>query len=122
MEASGQMHYNRLRALIKDLESNPQTKPPSWFREQYLVMKELCGHFTQGFTDIHPEITNRQFRQNCTDIDLYICNMMESYETCGMFCLSTYLFFNQMLLEVVDMGLDETEDSLFAEMFGKMKI
>lgn len=118
----GQMRYNRLKALIKDLEGSPQVKPPSWYREQYLVMKEYCEHFTAGFTDIHPEITDTQFRQNCTDIDIYICNMMESYETSGKFCLSTYLFFSEVLLEVVDRALTEIDEGLFIEIFGKMKI
>jgi len=112
------MRYNRLKALIKDLEGSPQVKPPSWYREQYLVIKEYRDHFTEGFTDIHPDITDRQFRQNCIDIDIYICNMMDSYERSGKFCLSTYLFFSEVLLEVIDRALSETEDGLFTEIFG----
>ena len=118
----GQMRYNRLKALIKDLEGSPQVKPLSWYREQYLVMKEYCDHFTEGFTDVHPEITDTQFRQNCIDMDIYICDVMESYERSGKFCLSTYLFFSEVLLEVVDRALTEIDEGLFIEIFGKMKI
>ena len=117
--------YTNLHSLVKTLteKRDPALYDTEWWNTQYRTLQSYCFHFTEGFTDIHPEITNERFRSNCSVLDMQICDMMDSWEECGRFCLETYLLFNTLLIDTADFVLDRIdEENDFSLTFSRLKV
>ena len=121
----GEERYENLHNLVKALteKRDPDLYDSEWWNTQYRTLQSYCFHFTDGFTDIHPEITDERFRSNCSVLDMQICDMMDSWEECGRFCLATYLLFNTLLIDTADFVLDKIDvDNAFSLAFSKLTV
>jgi len=101
-DCEGHQRYLRLHAIVVELKSSPFYREPSWYDEHYGLLHMYSEHFTNGFSSIHPYITDNTFRCKCLRLDEYIGKLMREYETSRWFNLHNYMVFNKTVIEVVD--------------------
>jgi hypothetical protein len=98
----GHQRYLRLHAIVVELKSSPFYRENTWYDEHYGLLHMYSEHFTNGFANIHPYITDNAFRSKCLKLDEYIDKLMREYEIARWFILNNYMTFNKTVIEVVD--------------------
>jgi hypothetical protein len=124
MEDEGHNRYQRLHAIVQEINSSPLVRTAEWYAEQNGLLHFYDNHFRSGFTDLHPEFTDGQFRANCYMLDKLIHKLMGEYERYHWFGIYDYKRFNEIAIEVVDYvyaNIDEIEDDL-STMFNGMSV
>lgn len=124
MEDDGHNRYQRLHAIVQEINSSPLVRTAEWYTEHNDLLHFYDDHFRSGFTDLHPEFTDTKFRANCSILDKLIHKLMGEYERYRWFGIYDYKRFNEIAIEVVDYvhaNIDMIEDDL-SSMFNGMSV
>jgi len=124
MEDEGHNRYQRLHAIVQEINSTSLVRTAEWYAEHNDLLHMYDNHFRSGFSDLNPEITNTQFRANCCMLDKLIHKLMGEYERYRWFGLYDYMQFNKIAIEVVDYiweNADTREDDI-SSMFSTMSV
>lgn len=119
--------YMRLHAIVEEIKSGSVTRTPEWYVEHNHLLCQYDSYFKSGFSDLHPEIINLEFRKNCNTLDLLINKLMREFTQYSWFSLYDYLRFNTVAIEVIDYvhdvwGEAETEEDELSAMFSSCKV
>jgi len=124
MEDDGHNRYQRLHAIVQEINSSPLVRTAEWYTEHNDLLHFYDDHFRSGFTDLHPEFTDTKFRADCYMLDKLIHKLMGEYERYRWFGIYDYKRFNEIAIEVVDYvhaNIDMIEDDL-SSMFNGMSV
>ena len=119
--------YMRLHAIVEEIKSGSATRTPEWYVEHNHLLCQYDSYFKSGFSDIHEEITNLEFRNNCKTLDFLINKLMEEFNRYSWFSLYDYMQFNKIAIQVIDYVYDtigemETEEDELSKMFSSCKV
>jgi len=124
MEETGYQRYMRLHAIVEDINSKPVNRTTEWYTEHNHLLHIYENHFKCGFTDLHPEITDSTFRENCAKLDILIDKLMKEFNNYHWFSLYDYMDFNKTMIAVVDVvfTIDMKEEDDFSNMFAGLTV
>ena len=119
--------YMRLHAIVEEINSGSVTRSTEWYIEHNHLLCQYDSFFKGGFTDLHSEITNLKFRENCKTLDRLINKLMREFNQYSWFSLYDYLNFNKIAIEVIDYVHDvwgemETEEDELSSLFNSCKV
>ena len=118
----GKQRYQRLHAIIEDINSQPFTRTEEWYDEHNHILQSYNDHFN-GFSNIHPEYESTEFRTNCTLLDTLMEKLLKEYDSYRWFSLYDYNRFNQTFVWVADYVFNtDDDDEEFSDMFGSLDI
>ena len=118
----GYERYCRLHAIVDEVGKGPATRPQEWYDEHYAILDVYDNYFTEGFSDLHNEITDSKFRQNCAALDKLLEQLLREYETFRWFSLYDYVVFNMTMIDVIDTVFEYTDQDDLSGMFKKMNV
>jgi hypothetical protein len=120
----GYERYKRLQYIINDLKHNSVCRTADWYAEHNELMLTYEKHFKWGFSEIHPEITEPTFRNNCVALDSLLTKLLRNFDDYQWFSLYDYLSFNETAVAVVDYvcTVHDEEDNVMNDLFAKMTV
>lgn len=119
--------YMRLHAIVEEIKSGPVTRTSDWYVEHNHLLCQYDSYFKSGFSDLHEEITNLEFRKNCKTLDFLINKLMREFTQYSWFSLYEYMQFNVIAIQVVDYVHDvwgemQTEEDELSELFSSCTV
>jgi hypothetical protein len=108
MEEDGYKRYERLHAIVRDIDSKPLGRTAEWYAEHYALLMTYDNYFVDGFKNLHREIGEHKFRQNCVLLDLLLQNLLKDYRIRQWFSTYDYRNLNTLLIDVVDRVCEES--------------
>jgi hypothetical protein len=119
----GYERYKRLQYIINDLKHSSICRTAEWYSEHNELMLTYEKYFKEGFSHLHPEITDITFRRNCIILDTLLTKLLKDFDIYQWFSLYDYLSFNETAIAVVDYvsSFHEEEDSMI-NLFAKMAV
>jgi len=117
--------YIRLHAIVEEIKSGSVTRSPEWYAEHNHLLCQYDSYFKSGFSDIHEEITNLEFRNSCKALDMLINKLMLEFERYSWFSLYDYMQFNTIAIKVIDYVHDiavQPEEDDLANLFSSCMI
>lgn len=111
MDEDAHQRYMRLHAILEDISSGSLNRDAGWYSDHIQLVYMYDRHFG-GYSGIHPEITNPEFREKCKLLDTLSFKLMNAYNTYYSFGIYDYSKFNQTLIWVADYVFEYKEDEL----------
>jgi hypothetical protein len=108
MEEDGYKRYERLHSIIKDIDSKPLGRTAEWYAEHYALLITYDNYFIDGFKNLHREIQQHEFRQDCVLLDLLLQNLLKDYRLRQWFSMYDYRNLNMLLIKIVDRVCEES--------------
>jgi hypothetical protein len=105
--------YQRILEITEDLEKST-VKTIEWYDEHYNLLEYYSENLGR-YSDLHPEITDPEFREKCEILEILNDKLLMEYNIHRWFSLYDYLRLNKILIWLVECDKEEYElSSLFA--------
>jgi len=111
MSNDAEQRYMRLHAILEDISSGSLTRNSEWYADHIQLLYVYDRHFG-GYSGVHPEITNPEFREKCELLDTLNLKLMNAYNSYHWFGIYDYSKFNETLIWVADYVFEHKEDEL----------
>jgi len=111
--------YLKLKEIIEELEfGSPARRSPKWYDEHSDLMKDYIENLGR-FSQVHPEETDPEFRNNCKILEDISTQLLKDYDTHQWFSLYDYLRYNKLIVWIVEYVCTEEE---LSELFNFMRV
>jgi hypothetical protein len=100
--------YLRLHAIVQSLKSTSISKTKDWYAEHNNLIQNYTKFF-YDFSVVHPEHTDKSFREKCSKVQLLSEKLIWEFDKYGWFSTYDYLQLNELLIWVIDYVYDSEE-------------
>lgn len=111
--------YLRLHAIVVSLKSTSVSKTKDWYAEHNNLIQNYLKFF-HDFSVVHPEHTDKLFREKCSKLQLVCEKLIWEFDKYGWFSTFDYLQLNELLIWIIDYvhDFEEQSDSLVGLLAG----